>query len=53
MGMVRHNTKHQTPRGKNHKDTSSEPTKEIMALFILRKLIFQTRIRSHPVWLDV
>ena len=30
-----------------------EPTHEIMALFVLRKLILQTRMRSHPVGLDV
>ena len=26
---------------------------EIMVLFVLRKLILQTRMRSHPVGLDV
>ena len=26
---------------------------EIMVLFVLRKLILQTRMHSHPVWLDV
>ena len=30
-----------------------EPVHEIMALFVLRKLILQTRIRSHPVGLNV
>ena len=30
-----------------------EPAHEIMALFVLRKLILQTRTRSHPVGLDV
>ena len=30
-----------------------EPAHEIMALFVLRKLILQTRMRSHPVGLDV
>ena len=30
-----------------------EPAQEIMVLFSLRKLILQTRIRSHPVGLDV
>ena len=30
-----------------------EPCHEIMVLFVLRKLILQTRIRSHPVGLDV
>ena len=29
------------------------PSHEIMALFVLRKLILQTRMRSHPVGLDV
>ena len=33
--------------------TSNEPTHEIMALSVLRKLILQTRTRSHPVGLDV
>ena len=30
-----------------------EPSHEIMVLFILRKLILQTRMGSHPVGLDV
>ena len=30
-----------------------EPSHEIMALFVLHKLILQTRMRSHPVGLDV
>ena len=30
-----------------------EPSHEIMVLFVLRKLIPQTRMRSHPVGLDV
>ena len=30
-----------------------EPSHEIMELFVLRKLILQTRMRSHPVGLDV
>ena len=30
----------------------NEPAHEILALFDLRKLIFQTRMRSHPVGLD-
>ena len=30
-----------------------EPCHEIMALFVLQKLILQTRMRSHPVGLDV
>ena len=30
-----------------------EPAHEIMAFFVLRKLILQTRMRSHPVGLDV
>ena len=33
--------------------TLIEPSHEIMALFVLRKLILQTRMRSHPVGLDV
>ena len=33
--------------------TQNEPTHEIMALFVLRTLILQTRMRSHPVGLDV
>ena len=34
------------------KDTN-EPAHEIMALLVLRKLILQTRMRRHPVGLDV
>ena len=30
-----------------------EPSHEIMALFVLRKFILQTRMRSHPVGLEV
>ena len=30
-----------------------EPSHENMALFVLRKLILQTRMRSHSVGLDV
>ena len=30
-----------------------EPAHEIMALFVLRKLILQTRMHGHPVGLDV
>ena len=33
--------------------TSNEPSHEIMALFVLRKLILQTCMRSYPVGLDV
>ena len=29
-----------------------EPAHEIMVLFVLRKLILQTRMRSHPVGLE-
>ena len=29
------------------------PSHEIIALFVLRKLILQTHMRSHPVGLDV
>ena len=32
---------------------SFEPSHEIMVLFVLRKLILQTCMRSHPVGLDV
>ena len=31
----------------------NEPAHEILALFVLRKLILQSRMRSHPVGLDV
>ena len=37
---------------KNGKISLNEPTHEIMVLFILRNLILQTRMRSHPVGLD-
>ena len=30
-----------------------EPAHDIMALFVLRKFILQTGMRSHPVGLDV
>ena len=30
-----------------------EPSHEIMARFVLRKLILQTRMRRHPMGLDV
>ena len=33
--------------------TVIEPAHEIMALFVLHKLILQTRMRNHPVGLDV
>ena len=33
--------------------TKNEPAHEIMALFVLRKLILQTHMRSHPLGLDV
>ena len=39
-------------RMKNNNRTF-EPSHEIMSLFVLRKLILQTRMRSHPVGLDV
>ena len=32
---------------------SIEPSHEIMVLFVLRKLILQTSMRNHPVWLGV
>ena len=35
------------------KGICAEPAHEIMALFVLRKLIHQMRMRSHPVGLDV
>ena len=41
------------PNGKGHKKTSREPSNDIMALFVLRKFILQTRMRSHPVEVDV
>ena len=34
-------------------DTEIEPAHEILALFVLRKFILQTCMRSHPVRLDV
>ena len=36
-----------------HQALIIEPAHEIMARFVLRKLILQTRMRSHPVGLDV
>ena len=31
----------------------NEPSQEVMVLFVLRKLILQTRMRRHPVGLGV
>ena len=42
-----------TTKKSEFKTFTNEPSHEIMALFILRKLILQTRMRSHPVGLDV
>ena len=36
-----------------YRSISFEPSHEIMVLFVLRKLILQTRMRSHPIELDV
>ena len=36
-----------------HFNIKFEPAHEILALFILHKLILQTRMRSHPVGLEV
>ena len=36
-----------------HVQTQNEPAHEIMALFVLRKLILQMRMGSHQVGLDV
>ena len=43
---------HRGIASKPHK-TQYEPSHEIIALFILCKLMLQTRMRSHPVGLDV
>ena len=40
-------------RKKKQTNKTYEPAHEIMAFFILRKLILQTRIHSHPVGLGV
>ena len=41
-------------KGNDHfLNLTNEPSHEIMELFVLRKLIVQTRMRSHPVGLDV
>ena len=37
----------------NGTQNQNEPSHEIIALFVLRKLILQTRIHNHPVGLDV
>ena len=46
-----------SPSGKGQKEENktekNEPTHEILALFVLRKLILQTRMPSYPVGLDV
>ena len=42
------------PRGRTEKyETPNEPSHEIMVLFVLRKFILQTGMRSHPAGLDV
>ena len=50
-------TIHSTPCPVDHPTDSvcisNEPSHEIMALFVLRKLILQVRMRSHLVGLDV
>ena len=38
---------------RDEKLRTSEPSHEIMALVILRKLILQMHMRSHPMGLDV
>ena len=38
---------------KDNLNSLIEPSHEIMALFVLRKLILQMHMRSHPVGLDV
>ena len=46
--------KHQTKQEENqHAQKAIEPSHEIMALFVLHKLILRTRMRSHLVGLDV
>ena len=41
-------------QGANHNQRLTvEPCHETMVLFVLRKLILQTRMRSHPLGLDV
>ena len=37
----------------SQRKTLNEPCREIMVLFVLRKLILQTRMGSHPTGLDV
>ena len=39
--------------GWNWMEATFEPAHEILALFVLCKLILQTRMRSHPLGLDV
>ena len=43
----------QGPFGAKQILITNEPTHEILALFVLRKFILQTHMRSHPVGLDV
>ena len=40
-------------QSRGSKTVSNEPSHEIMVLFVHHKLILQTRMRSHPVELDV
>ena len=45
--------KHDGTDESNPEKRINEPAHEIMVLFVLGKLIRQTRMRSHPVGLDV
>ena len=49
----RRDKSHQSLLMKVQPNYTNEPTHEVMALFVLRKLILQTCRRSHPVGLDV
>ena len=56
MGQKSHNVffayKNVSEQKELKKAFTNEPAHEIMALFVLRKLILQTRMRSHQAGLD-
>ena len=53
LQLIKKKRKKKTKTKNKQTNKTYEPAHEIMALFILRKLILQTRIRSHPVGLGV
>ena len=50
---VRNRTDRPSVKKRSQRPPRTEPTLEILTLFVLRKFILQIRMRSHPVALDV